>query len=379
MSQYYPPTYKSNQFHCPYCGVFALQDWKSISAWHELMELKDVNLLRIEDVHVEISICSACDNGTLWLGEKIIYPLTGSAPPANSDLPDDIKQVYDEASAIADRSPRAACAMLRLAVEMLMKHLGETGNINESIGNLVKKGLDPTVQQSLDIVRITGNNAVHPGEIDFEDMTDVQPLFDLINVIAGVLITPRKHIQTLYNGLSEGAKKAIEERDGNLQIDDRQQTSTNPSSRRAKYKSYTQMLIDELREKHKFTGARTGQPDNWYEFSAGIRGVCYGVQFTRGNKVVTCVKIYEDVQSNRLDLFDALEQRKEEIESAFGSPLEWERLEEQQRSRIFVSRDGNIELPDDELERIREWHIANLLQFKAVFLPEIKRALETLN
>jgi len=356
------------------------------------MELKDVNLLRIEDVYVEISICSACDDGTLWLGEKIIYPLTASAPPANSDLPDDIKQVYDEASAIADQSPRAACAMLRLAVEMLMKHLGETGNINESIGNLVKKGLNPTVQQSLDIVRITGNNAVHPGEIDFEDTTDVQPLFDLINVIADGLITQRKHIQTLYDGLSEGAKKAIEKRDGNLQgtkkaikkrdgnlkIDDRPRISTNPSSRKAKYKSYTQMLIDELREKHKFTGARAGQPDNWYEFSAGIRGICYGVQFTRGDKVLTCVKIYEDVQCNRLDLFDALEQRKEEIESAFGSPLEWERLEEQQRSRIFVSRDGNIELPDDELERIREWHIANLLKFKAVFMPEIQRAREIL-
>ena len=173
-------------------------------------------------------------------------------------------------------------------------------------------------------------------------------------------------------------RKAIEKRDGNLQIDDRQQTSTNPSSRRAKYKSYTQMLIDELREKHKFTGARVGQPDNWYEFSAGIRGICYGVQFTRGDKVITCVKIYEDVQSNRLDLFDALEQRKEEIESAFGSPLQWERLEKQQRSRIFVSCNGNIELPDDELERIREWHIVNLLKFKAVFLPEIERVLETL-
>ena len=208
MSQYYPPTYKSDRFHCPYCRVFASQDWKFISAWHEVMELKDVNLLRIEDVYVEISICSACNDGTLWLGEKIIYPLTGNAPPANSDLPDDIKQVYDEASAIADRSPRAACAMLRLAVEMLMKHLGETGNINESIGNLVKKGLNPTVQQSLDIVRITGNNAIHPGEIDFEDTTDVQPLFDLINVIADGLITQPKKVRRLFGGLSEGAKKS---------------------------------------------------------------------------------------------------------------------------------------------------------------------------
>ena len=205
MSQYYPPTYHIDRFHCPYCGVFASQDWQSLSPW--------------EYVHVEISICSHCNSGTLWLKGKIIYPLTGSAPPANRDFPDDIKQVYDEAAAIAAQSPRAACALLRLAVEMLMKHLGEIGSINESIGNLVKKGLNPIVQQSLDIVRITGNNAVHPGEIDFEDTTEVQTLFELINVIAEELITQPKKIQTIYEGLPEDAKKAIEKRDDNPSID----------------------------------------------------------------------------------------------------------------------------------------------------------------
>ena len=163
---------------------------------------------------MEISICSHCNSGTFWLGKKIIYPPTRSAPSANSDLPNDVKQVYDEAAAIAEQSPRAACALLRLAVEILMRHLGEKGSINVSIGNLVKKGLDPKVQQSLDIVRITGNNAVHPGEIVFDDTTDVQALFNLINVIAGVLITQPKQIQALYDQLPEGPKEGIKKRDG---------------------------------------------------------------------------------------------------------------------------------------------------------------------
>ncbi|RKU21060.1 hypothetical protein C6499_22850 [Candidatus Poribacteria bacterium] len=153
---------------------------------------------------------------------------------------------------------------------------------------------------------------------------------------------------------------------------------TNPSSMSAKYQSYTQMLIDELREEHNFTRARVGQPRNWHSFSSGVKGISYRVKFARGDEVWTYVNIHDNVQSNRLDLFDALEQRKEEIESAFGSPLEWERLEKQRRSRIVVSRDGNIELPDDELEDIREWHIANLLKLKEVFQPKIKNALETL-
>ena len=170
--------------------------------------------LHIGKARLEVSFCSHCYNPTFWLKEKIIYPAMPTAPPANSDLPDDVKQVYDEAASIADQSSRAACALLRLAIEMLMGHLGETGSINESIGNLVKKGLNPQVQRSLDIVRVTGNNAVHAGKIAFDDTTNVQALFGLINVIADVLITQPKQIQELYDGLPEGPKEAIKKRDG---------------------------------------------------------------------------------------------------------------------------------------------------------------------
>ncbi|MDE0088112.1 MAG: DUF4268 domain-containing protein [Candidatus Poribacteria bacterium] len=158
----------------------------------------------------------------------------------------------------------------------------------------------------------------------------------------------------------------------------RQKPPPDPSFRGEKYKSYTQMLIDELREKHKFTGARAGQPYNWYTFSSGIGGIGYGVQFARGDKVFTYVNIRQGVRANRLHLFDTLEKRREKIESNFGSPLEWNRAEEQQNSWVGVSRDGNIELSDDELEEIREWHIENLLKLKEVFQPEIERALKTL-
>ena len=217
MSEYYPPIYESNQFHCLHCGVFAVQDWAHIVSKRKIGNATGTQPIQSGNVEVEVSICLHCKNGTLWLAEKIIYPPTRSAPPANSDLPDDVKQIYDEAAAIADQSPRAACALLRVAIEILIRHLGETNRINEGIKNLVKKGLDLQVQQSLDIVRITGNNAVHPGKIDFDDTTDVQALFNLINVIAGVLITQPKQIQALYDGLPESSKKAVEKRDNKTQ------------------------------------------------------------------------------------------------------------------------------------------------------------------
>ena len=218
MSEYYPPCYQSKQFHCPYCQVFAAQHWDTIKRTHLPQIAGQVYMpIHIREDPVEVSFCSHCGNPTFWLEEKIIYPPTRTAPPANSDLPDGVKQVYEEAAAIADQSPRSACALLRLAIEMLMRHLGETGSINESIGNLVKKGLNPQIQQSLDIVRVTGNNAVHAGTIDFEDTTDVQPLFGLINIIANALITQPKQAQALYDGLPEGPKEGIKKRDGKTQ------------------------------------------------------------------------------------------------------------------------------------------------------------------
>lgn len=159
----------------------------------------------------------------------------------------------------------------------------------------------------------------------------------------------------------------------------KQKTATNLTPRQEKYKDYFQALIDELREKHKFTKARAGQPQNWYTFSSGIRGIGYGAQFARDDKVLVYVNIYQDVRGNRIDIFNALEERKAEITSDFGSSLEWNRAEEQQVSWIAVYRDVSIESSNNELEEIKEWHIENLLKLKEVFQPEIEKALETLN
>ena len=158
----------------------------------------------------------------------------------------------------------------------------------------------------------------------------------------------------------------------------KQKTSANLSPRQEKYRAYLQALIDELREKHKFTGARTVQPYNWFNFPSGTAWIRYGVQFVKGRKVRASVKIYHDGDDRKKNLFDALEKRKLEITANFGSQLEWERNDNQRISRIAVYRDGDIEAPDSALEEIREWHIRNLLKLKEVFQPEIEQVLEAL-
>ncbi len=146
----------------------------------------------------------------------MVYPLTGNVEMANSDLPDDIKNDYNEAKNIVNISPRGASALLRLAVQKLCIHLGEKGkNINDDIESLVKKGLPKMMQQALDSVRVIGNNAVHPGTIDLNDKIEIAySLFGFVNIICEVLISQPKKIQEFYDvNIPEGIKKGIEKRD----------------------------------------------------------------------------------------------------------------------------------------------------------------------
>ena len=208
MSEYHSPLYGSSGFHCPHCQVRAQQVWYSqIGAYRIIFQNDRYNNIIQEAIKfgsdpLEVSQCSNCKKPTLWLSRKMIYPHGQGVPQVNSDLPEDVKEVYLEAGAIHSLSPRAACALLRLAIEMLLNHLGIKGRISEGIKILVReRGVDPHIKQALEIVRVTGNNAVHPGKIAFDDSTEAQPLFELINMIADAVITRPKRIQNLYESL----------------------------------------------------------------------------------------------------------------------------------------------------------------------------------
>ena len=70
------------------------------------------------------------------------------------------------------------------------------------------------VQRALDIVRVVGNNAVHPGVIDFRDNPEIAlKLFKLINIIVEQMITQPKELSELYNNvIPEGVKEQIKKR-----------------------------------------------------------------------------------------------------------------------------------------------------------------------
>jgi len=132
--KYVPPAFEKSEFHCPICSVYAHQEWvlPRISFGRGWMSLEDM----------KISICSHCKKYAIWFSKKLIYPHTNMAPLPVEDMPEEVKQDYLEARDIVNSSPRAAAALLRLALQKLMIHLGERGkNLNDDIASLVRKGL----------------------------------------------------------------------------------------------------------------------------------------------------------------------------------------------------------------------------------------------
>lgn len=260
--KYIPPAVDKTAFNCPHCGVLTTQFWfalwgderrygaklptifkapdpesstaeleSSISkitlalskleqatpGYPFIQRMEKTNYVHTSIWNLNAAVCMDCSNISVWVGDKLVFPIEGKAPPANPDIPDDIRRDYDEASSILDLSPRGAAALIRLAIQKLCKELGQPGkNINDDIAALVRDGLSSKIQKALDAVRVIGNEAVHPGEMDLrDDRATAEQLFRLLNIIATTMISEPKAIDEIYEGLPSGKLEGIENRDRN--------------------------------------------------------------------------------------------------------------------------------------------------------------------
>ena len=221
----------SKAFQCPNCSGFA----------SHLLECYPLDINGTYSNFLRFTIiaqCQACNNFSIWLTNNLpvtkvgttnlksldttyasvtlIFPSTSSEVPApNSDMPDNVKEIYKEAGDVLNVSPRASAALSRLAIENLVEYLGAEGkDLNNKIGSLVSKGMPIEIQQMLDSVRVIGNNAVHPGQINIKDNKELAlSLLHFVNLITDNQISQPKKIAEIYGSLPESYKKSIEKRD----------------------------------------------------------------------------------------------------------------------------------------------------------------------
>ena len=261
-----PPTLGENSFSCPHCGALAHQTWyKAYLVVHEraskptVEEYAATTLFRLsnqpsrspeadaenkrlisfyerleknfltykmqtykgssnaEMINFAFGQCFSCDGFTIWVGTDLVFPSHETAFIAHIEMPKGALGDFNEAAAIVDKSPRGAAALLRLCIQEIVIELGQEGdNLNQDIRRLVEQGkISPAIQQALDVVRVVGNNAVHPGAINFDDdKTVATNLFGLVNVIVEAAIATPKHIAAMYEAVvPESTRAAIEKRD----------------------------------------------------------------------------------------------------------------------------------------------------------------------
>jgi hypothetical protein len=260
--KYEAPSLGNTGYNCPHCAVRSVQVWATLYSRHvrkgqepRAFSQEDLDYWRkkkkdpdsssdpaliashIErlisgevflektqsDVYANIvnnlhlAICAHCEQLSIWLAGTMVYPLSGEIA-AHEDLPVDVKRTFSEASKISDISPRASAALSRLALQELCVTLEcKTTSLNDQVGELIARGLNPDIGQMLDAVRVIGNNAVHPGEIDLkDDQETARFLLNCINRICQRMITEKLEAQKLFDDLPKGARDAIERRNAKL-------------------------------------------------------------------------------------------------------------------------------------------------------------------
>jgi hypothetical protein len=221
-SDYVALTFKAGSFTCPHCHVLTGHTWGGPSMFKR----------SADGLAVTHTTCQSedCQRIALWVGPlvkdpeadtdlmvldmELVWPPISAGPPPNPDLPSDISADVEEARQVLGESPRAAAALLRLALQKLTVHLDQPGeNLYTDIGALVAGGLRIDTQQAMDILRLTGNGALHPSDIDAGDPATVMQLFDLVNLIAYDTLTRPKQLQDLYASMPPDKLKGIENRD----------------------------------------------------------------------------------------------------------------------------------------------------------------------
>lgn len=208
---YVAPGYNLEAFNCPFCNAYAHMKWQRLSRCNVYTDVIE-------------AICSRCSKANLWTipdpyespSAKLIYPDYSFVEPPEEDMPENVKKEYIEAASIFSKSPKGAAALLRLGLQKLFVHLGEGGkDINKDIRSLAQKQTLPQLIINVaDTVRLTGNNAVHPGEMNEEDIDYVaSKMFSLLNIIVNKGISEPKELKALYELTPESKREYAEKTD----------------------------------------------------------------------------------------------------------------------------------------------------------------------
>jgi hypothetical protein len=123
LDKYFPPQFNSNQFHCPWCHVYASQEWSELYPKNNptlsLRWVNDSGNIRPASF-IKIAVCAHCGRSSLWAVDQLLIPATSTVPSPHELMSDNVSLLYRE---VLPTSSKSAAALLRLAVQILVAHL----------------------------------------------------------------------------------------------------------------------------------------------------------------------------------------------------------------------------------------------------------------
>lgn len=234
-----PPELNRPRFVCPHCAAFAYQHWYDLGIadgnWGYLeTEAPEVSAVSSNEQYRQFVLhpvslwraakCGGCLEFSFWYRKQMVYPSmsrsAGSA--AHADMPAEVRELYEEAAAVAPISRRAGAALARATVERLLKHLDadapKHANLEQRIARIQPR-VSTETWQLLEVVRVTGNGAVHvdeqPDEIvimaldDTEGPALLEMLLETANNLVDELITRPRITSGLWETLPEKIKSKV--------------------------------------------------------------------------------------------------------------------------------------------------------------------------
>jgi hypothetical protein len=139
-----------------------------------------------EEWHYSRAVCPSC-GGTIvnlksrTMGRGVlrlipVWPKNTGRAPAASDVPEPLRTLYDEASAVLSDSPRASAALARRCLQQLLRDKGFTGRTlaDEVDAVLAAKVLPDSLAETIDAIRHFGNFAAHPVTDTAGQIVDVE-------------------------------------------------------------------------------------------------------------------------------------------------------------------------------------------------------------
>lgn len=153
----------------------------------------------------------------------------------------------------------------------------------------------------------------------------------------------------------------------------RRVVSDTPSETGAFYQDYWLSLREAMEVDGDATRFPKAWPRHWLPFKIGRSGFQLTVNIYREERMIRVELYMHQKDMPPKQAFKALEARRPEIESDYGSPLDWQELPDRRASRIATYlKDVDVANKNDWARQHR-WIAEQLKEFRHVFTERVKR------